>query len=351
MAKQTKLSNGTRLYDKDIVILQRGYEAQKDAVIARYWNDEFKAMERLDEAGLTKRTNVVYYSTTDAGIAALRELGLIDAAPQAEDSGLLYNRPQPLVLNTFQRTYAERGDFKSLVTEMEFRGYGREQAQQIATIEIAKHASQPAPAGEAKALEYRFHTKTDVPYTSYIVRSDTGVVCECANVRNAIKITDALNNQARIAALEADNKRLQALFDACTSEANDTSVEHVMALEQQIEALEAERDTLRAKLHEAVKPYIAGGSEYTEDSGLLRAIQTIGERMKTTERLAIKKSGQCKALEADKRALVEAAYVFTEQLRVEEAHYQLSDDDEIAITVKSFRVLSAALAAAKGEQS
>lgn len=52
------------------------------------------------------------------------------------------------------------------------------------------------------------------------------------------------------------------------------------------------------RLHKAIAPYIAGGSEYTGHDGLLCAIGTIGERMKTSERLAIKATKARKELES-----------------------------------------------------
>lgn len=53
-----------------------------------------------------------------------------------------------------------------------------------------------------------------------------------------------------------------------------------------IKQLRAENERLQKQLqdaHQAMEPYIAGGSEYTGASGLIRAIHEVGERMRQSQ--------------------------------------------------------------------
>lgn len=59
----------------------------------------------------------------------------------------------------------------------------------------------------------------------------------------------------------------------------------IIKLKKQLENQETELENLRVEtslldLHQAIEPYIAGGSEYTGRDGLIRAIQEVGDRMR-----------------------------------------------------------------------
>lgn len=82
--------------------------------------------------------------------------------------------------------------------------------------------------------------------------------------------------------------------------------------------LKAENAKLKgdlANIHAALRPFIAGGSEYSEVSGDLRAIQEIGERGKRAAERSIGLAGKMKELEVEAEWLRGEAEMYLEVLQ------------------------------------
>lgn len=70
--------------------------------------------------------------------------------------------------------------------------------------------------------------------------------------------------------------------------------------------LEAQHEADYQRLYKAMQPFIAGGSEYTEWSGIERGIRTIGERMQSADQHAIHEVKRRKEVERQRDDLAAA---------------------------------------------
>lgn len=85
--------------------------------------------------------------------------------------------------------------------------------------------------------------------------------------------------------------------------------------------LEAQREADYQRLRKAIQPFVAGGSEYTEWSGIEHGIRTIGERMQSANQNAIRQVKRCKEINAELKRQIKRALKWRRQA----AYYKLRE--------------------------